>query len=193
MKYSKSDYINILTITEFEINSPEEFEIFVTPNQILCYGEYGSADLSISGGTPPYEFLWTNQSTGEEVDPSMLLGGESGITYNVEVIDQNECIQVDSFIINPEPDEIEEMIDEADADGSGSINFPEFIELMLKNQTRGQTKDEIKQVQNLALGLEILTLEAMFESFEHICKQYRNCAIVVSNSTTKPSFIKIKY
>ena len=34
---------------------------------------------------------------------------------------------------NPEPDEIEEMVDEADADGSGSINFPEFIELMLKN------------------------------------------------------------
>ena len=93
---------------------------------------------------------------------------------------------------NPEPDEIEEMIDEADADGSGSINFPEFIELMLKNQTRGQTKDEIKQVQNLALGFEILTLEAMFESLAHICKQYMNCAIVVSNSTTKPSFIKIK-
>ena len=85
------------------------------------------------------------------------------------------------------------MIDEADADGSGSINFPEFIELMLKNQTRGQTKDEIKQVQNLALGFEILTLEAMFESLAHICKQYMHCAIVVSNSTTKPSFIKIKY
>ena len=85
------------------------------------------------------------------------------------------------------------MIDEADADGSGSINFPEFIELMLKNQTRGQTKDEIKQVQNLALGFEILTLEAMFESLAHICKQYMTCAIVVSNSTTKPSFIKIKY
>ena len=65
------------------------------------------------------------------------------------------------------------MIDEADADGSGSINFPEFIELMLKNQTRGQTKDEIKQVQNLALGFEILTLEAMFESLAHICKQYK--------------------
>ena len=79
------------------------------------------------------------------------------------------------------------MIDEADADGSGSINFPEFIELMLRNQSRGQTKDEIKQVQNLALGLEILTMEATFESLAHICKQYMNHAIVVSNSATKPS------
>ena len=47
---------------------------------------------------------------------------------------------------NPEPDEIEEMVDEADADGSGSVNFPEFIELMLKKQAGGHTKDEIKQV-----------------------------------------------
>jgi hypothetical protein len=38
------------------------------------------------------------------------------------------------------------MVDEADADGSGSINFPEFIELMIKKQAGGQTKDEIKQV-----------------------------------------------
>ena len=38
------------------------------------------------------------------------------------------------------------MVDEADADGSGSINFPEFIELMLKKQAGSQTKDEIKQV-----------------------------------------------
>ena len=47
---------------------------------------------------------------------------------------------------NPDADEVEEMVDEADADGSGSINFPEFIELMLKKQQGGQTKDEIKQV-----------------------------------------------
>ena len=100
------------TITEFEITSPEEFVISVTPNQILCYGEYGSADLSIMGGTPPYEISWTNELTGEEVEPSMLLGGESGIIYNVEVTDQNNCTQSNSFIINPEPNEI--VIDNLD-------------------------------------------------------------------------------
>lgn len=41
------------------------------------------------------------------------------------------------------------MIDEADEDGSGSINFPEFIALMMKKQSGGQTKDEIKQVREL--------------------------------------------
>ena len=43
-------------------------------------------------------------------------------------------------------EEIEEMIDEADQDGSGSINFPEFVGLMLAKQNGGTTKEEIKQV-----------------------------------------------
>ncbi len=46
----------------------------------------------------------------------------------------------------PDEEELEEMIDDADEDGSGSINFPEFIGLMMKKQSGGQTKDEIKQV-----------------------------------------------
>ena len=62
--------------------------------------------MSISGGTPPYEISWTNQLTGEEINPSMLLGGEDGITYNLVVTDQNQCIQTNTFIINPEPEEI---------------------------------------------------------------------------------------
>ena len=47
---------------------------------------------------------------------------------------------------NPDMEEIEEMIDEADQDGSGSINFPEFVGLMLAKQNGGTTKEEIKQV-----------------------------------------------
>ncbi len=38
------------------------------------------------------------------------------------------------------------MVDEADEDGSGSINFPEFVGLMVKKQEGGITRDEIKQV-----------------------------------------------
>ena len=46
----------------------------------------------------------------------------------------------------PDEEEIEEMVDDADEDGSGSINFQEFVGLMLKKQQGGQTKEEIKQV-----------------------------------------------
>ena len=47
------------------------------------------------------------------------------------------------------------MIDDADEDESGTINFPEFVGLMLKRQTSGLTKEDIKQVSqyiSLTLG-----------------------------------------
>ena len=33
---------------------------------------------------------------------------------------------------NPTEEEVKEMIDEVDADGSGSIDFPEFLSLMAR-------------------------------------------------------------
>eukprot|EP00096_Caligus_rogercresseyi_P002169 TRINITY_DN1413_c0_g1_i1.p1 TRINITY_DN1413_c0_g1~~TRINITY_DN1413_c0_g1_i1.p1 ORF type:complete len:182 (+),score=59.63 TRINITY_DN1413_c0_g1_i1:122-667(+) len=47
---------------------------------------------------------------------------------------------------NPSEEDIEEMIEDADEDGSGSINFPEFIALMLKRAQSGESKEEIKQI-----------------------------------------------
>ena len=41
------------------------------------------------------------------------------------------------------------MIDDADEDESGTINFPEFVGLMLKRQTSGLTREDIKQVMGL--------------------------------------------
>jgi len=38
------------------------------------------------------------------------------------------------------------MIEEADEDCSGSINFPEFVSLMIKKEEGSISKDEIKQV-----------------------------------------------
>ena len=38
------------------------------------------------------------------------------------------------------------QVDDADEDGSGSINFQEFVSLMLKRQEGGLTKEEIKEV-----------------------------------------------
>ena len=69
---------------------------------------------------------------------------------------------------NPEPDEIEEMIDEADADGSGSINFPEFIELMLKKQAGSQTKEEIKQVKMTNFFRHIVSKELRLLNFDRL-------------------------
>ena len=47
---------------------------------------------------------------------------------------------------SPDEEELQDMIDDADEDESGTINFSEFVGLMLKRQTSGLTKEDIKQV-----------------------------------------------
>ena len=52
-----------------------------------------------------HNIIWTNEISGEIVDPSMLEGGISGINYIVEVTDQMG-ISSDEIFINNEPEEL---------------------------------------------------------------------------------------
>jgi calmodulin len=47
---------------------------------------------------------------------------------------------------NPTEEELEDMIDDADRDGSGSVDFQEFVELMIKREAEKETVDDLKQV-----------------------------------------------
>ena len=47
---------------------------------------------------------------------------------------------------SPDEEDLQDMIDDADEDESGTINFQEFVGLMLKSQTSGLTREDIKQV-----------------------------------------------
>ena len=48
--------------------------------------------------------------------------------------------------MNPSPDEVTEMIEEADRDNSGAIDFREFCSLMVKREREKETTEDIKQV-----------------------------------------------
>ena len=47
--------------------------------------------------------------------------------------------------LNPSPDEVTEMIEEADRDNSGAIDFREFCSLMVKREREKETTEDIKQ------------------------------------------------
>ncbi len=68
------------------LTSPPTLTANATSANVACYGDStGSINLSVSGGTPVYEFIWSNSSTIE--DPQNLTAGN----YDVTVLDANNC------------------------------------------------------------------------------------------------------
>jgi gliding motility-associated-like protein len=79
------------TVTVTQPTAP--ITITGTPSTILCNGNFGSIDVTVSGGTPPYTYFWSNGATTEDV-----LGVTTGV-YNILVTDLNGCQQSAIFTV----------------------------------------------------------------------------------------------
>ena len=77
------------------INQPPD--LIVTPDpptNVLCFGTAsGVASVTVNGGVPPYNYLWSN---GSSSNPNTNLGGN---TYTVTVTDANGCTETASVTI----------------------------------------------------------------------------------------------
>ena len=79
---------NGCTITgDYSVTQPaEELSATLLASNITCNGEStGAINLTASGGTAPYTYLWTNGATTEDID-NIAAG-----SYSVTVTDTNEC------------------------------------------------------------------------------------------------------
>lgn len=74
-------------IQNFTITEPETaLEISGNHNDINCTGNsIGSISLTVNGGTPPYNYLWSNGSSQQNIS------NLSANTYSVTVTDANGC------------------------------------------------------------------------------------------------------
>lgn len=101
------EYVNNVLIREidstFYLPEPPKLLINTTANQITCAsGKNGKVKTVVSGGTPPYNYLWNTGDTTAEVDS--LYAGK----YFVFVTDSKGCqIQDNVTIVQPEGINIE--------------------------------------------------------------------------------------
>jgi hypothetical protein len=82
----------------FTLDEPTAVEIVANPGPLSCNSANGSADatidLTISGGTAPYTYNWSNGETTEDI------AGLAAGTYDVTVTDANDCTAEGSWTID---------------------------------------------------------------------------------------------
>jgi hypothetical protein len=83
---SVTDAQNCLASLTMNITQPAGISLSSVNTNVQCSGGTGgSVDLSVSGGSPLYNYLWSNGATTQ--DMSNLQSG----TYSVTVTDANSC------------------------------------------------------------------------------------------------------
>ena len=73
------------------VTQPDSLQISFNVTNIACFGnQSGAIDLTVTGGTPAYGFVWSNGETTEDID-TLNIGW-----YSVLVTDNNGCQVYDS-------------------------------------------------------------------------------------------------
>ena len=79
------------------LSEPQALSITNIIHQVSCYGgNDGNVDITVSGGTLPYYYLWSNGATTEDID-SLYTGD-----YTVTVTDAHNC-QISATFNVPQP------------------------------------------------------------------------------------------
>lgn len=91
---SVTDALNCVSFMNVNISEPSPLSIGLAPTHISCYNRNdGAIDLTVSGGTFPSTFLWSNGITVED-----LVNLSDG-TYSVTVTDSKGCTATASTTI----------------------------------------------------------------------------------------------
>ncbi|MBI4645990.1 MAG: S8 family serine peptidase, partial [Bacteroidia bacterium] len=87
------------SVNNIIIAQPPTLTITSSITNITCYDmQDGAIDLSVSGGTPDYSYLWSNGATIAD------LVNISADNYSVTVTDANECMSTLALIVTEPPE-----------------------------------------------------------------------------------------
>lgn len=90
-----SDNVGCTVIGTYTVNEPNAFVFSDSVNNVMCYGsETGSIFVTLSGGTTPYSYIWSDGNTTSDT----LLNVEAG-EYTITIIDSVYCTYSKTYTI----------------------------------------------------------------------------------------------
>lgn len=95
-----TDALGCVTVETFNVSQPTEIIIDYLVSNVECKtDDDGAIDISVSGGTEPYTYVWsTADGSGlsfNDEDQTGLTGG----TYTVTVLDENSCSSTEDIVV----------------------------------------------------------------------------------------------
>ncbi|RTE54650.1 T9SS C-terminal target domain-containing protein [Arenibacter aquaticus] len=171
--------------TPINIEQPEILEIIADEiTNVLCDGSAdGIITVSVSGGTGPYNYYWSNGSTDKN-----LSGLESG-EYTVEVYDDNGCYTEATFTIQPTSDPVH-IINAAVSNNSEYMANDASISIEIGGGTSPYAIDWVRLSDNMAMGSnpEITNLQA--DSYEVFISDATGCFISETFEISEPGIVE---
>ena len=160
------DNHEIYMAQQFAIEDLCLMSITVEATDITTVGVFGSANVSVSGGTAPYTYLW-DDSNNQTTDTVINL--QAG-TYSVTVTDAIGCIQVDSV-------DISDFSAISDIENSSINIYP--------NPSNG-----ILNIENIS-NTEIYIYNILGEQISHYFIKDENTSLDISNLSNGTYLLKL--
>ncbi len=97
---------------EFIVPSfPEPIEAAAVVTDVFCNGDTdGFAEITISGGTSPYELIYDSMLSEQKDTPTQNINNLSAGTYTYIIIDANDCMSEVTFTVG-EPEVLEASVE----------------------------------------------------------------------------------
>ncbi|MEM8524590.1 MAG: pre-peptidase C-terminal domain-containing protein [Bacteroidota bacterium] len=114
-----SNKLGCVTETSIVVEEADEIATSYLIVDASCQEEDGAIDMSVLGGTPPYQFLWEDGETTEDIEN--LASGE----YLVSITDQNDCSIISSAVVESSSDLVIEIDDIDHISGDNELGFIE--------------------------------------------------------------------
>jgi gliding motility-associated-like protein len=155
-----TDAFGCSTQATFTINSTvDSITVDFTTSDIKCFGDSsGSINTIITGGTTPYSYLWSNNSTTGLIN-NLVQG-----VYTVTITDANGCADTKSVSISQPLSPLQITASQyhvaCKGDSTGSIEL--FVNGSLGNYTYLWSNDSTtKRINNLKAGIYSVTVSDM--------------------------------